>query len=536
MADRKESYHGDRMANARHPHALIAFLAIATHATALRGGFIWLDHAHIEDGLAVAPPQDWLTLFTHGFAGTGYYRPLMALSLSFEAALHQGAWLYHATTVLWHAAAAVLTAMAASALGGSRRTALAAGALFAVHPLSSLVAGAIAFRSEAMIAVALLALVVLHRKCHVAAGIALLLGALTKETALVLGPLFIVALELDAPRPRPPMPHRIRLWASEGAALAAAVSLRLAFAPRWRAAFAPLAPTEALGTRLGALAKSALRVALPFDVTVCDTFPVTPFASAMAALGVAVAAGLGYLAYKRRGPALLLLLALLPSLQLVPVMRWWSPHYLYVPFAFVAMLVAEQVMERSARVQRIAFGAAALLGAVSFGADLRFESDATLWADEVRADPTCREAHFYLAEVAREQRHFEDAGASYERAIAVTPGILSYVDRVPALQNLGVVRLEQGKFAEARAAFRTALADVTDDGQRRFLLHNLAAAELRAGNPEEAARLLEGEVARSDALAASIFIRARAVETLGRTEEARALMRRLQSLVPPPRR
>jgi Tfp pilus assembly protein PilF len=106
--------------------------------------------------------------------------------------------------------------------------------------------------------------------------------------------------------------------------------------------------------------------------------------------------------------------------------------------------------------------------------------------------------------------------------------MLSYVDRVPVLQNLGVVRMEQERFADARAAFRTALAIVSDDGERRQLLHNLATAELRAGNPEEAARLLEDEVARSDALAASIFVRARAVETLGRSDEARALMRRLQ--------
>jgi len=516
------------MANSRRPHALVALVAIATHATALRGGFIWLDHAHIEDGLGVAAPAGWLSLFTQGFAGTGYYRPLMALSLSVDAALGQGAWLYHATTVFWHAAAAVLTSMAASALGLSRRSALAAGILFAVHPLSSLVAGAIAFRSEAMIAVALLALVVLHRRCHVAAGLAVLLGALTKETALVLAPMFVVALELDASSPRPPLRDRIRLWATEGAALGVAVGLRLAYAPPWRAAWAPLSPSEALGTRLAALAKSAVRVFIPVDVTICDSFPVTPWASATVLLGVAVAACVAYLAYKRRGPALLLAVALLPSMQLAPIMRWWSPHYLYVPFAFAAMLIAERAMERSASVQRVAAGAVALLAAMSFVSDLRFEDDATLWTEEVRAEPSCREGHFYLGEVAREQHRPEAAAASYERALAVTPGMLSYVDRVPVLQNLGVVRMNQERFADARAAFRTALAIVSDDGERRQLLHNLATAELRAGNPEEAARLLEDEVARSDALAASIFVRARAVETLGRSDEARALMRRLQ--------
>ena len=114
-----------------------------------------------------------LSLFTSGFAGTGYYRPLMALSLSIDAAIVRRAWLFHATNVLWHAVAAVLTWMAASTLGLSRRAAVAAGILFAVHPLTSLVTGAIAFRSEAMIAAALLALIVLHRKRHPAAALAL---------------------------------------------------------------------------------------------------------------------------------------------------------------------------------------------------------------------------------------------------------------------------------------------------------------------------------------------------------------------------
>ena len=515
--------------------ALVTLVAMAAHATALRSGLIWLDHAHIEDGLALAPLRAWQTLFEQGFAGTGYYRPLVALSLSLDAALTHASWIFHASSVTWHAAAAALTSVAASSFGLSRRAALGAGVLFAVHPLSSLVAGTIAFRSEAMIATALLALVVLHRQRHPLAALALLCGALTKETALVLGPMFLVALELDAPSPRPPVSQRARLWLWEGAALGAAVGLRSRFAPHWRASFAPLAPSDAIGTRLAALGKSATRVLAPVDNTVCDTFPVTSFVSFASLIGIAVAAGLAYLAYKRRGPALLLLVAILPSLQLVPVMRWWSPHYVYIALAFTSMLIAEYVCTRSTAAQRVAAFGLAMLGALTLITDLRFESDTTLWEEEVSADRTCREGHFYLAEVARAFRRWDDAASSYERALETSSGVLSYVDRVPALQNLGAVRLEQGRFADARVAFRTAIDAVADEGHRRLLLHNLATTELRAGNAEEAARLLEDEVSRSDALEASIFIRARAIESLGRAEEARALFRRLQSRVAPRR-
>ena len=62
---------------------------------------------------------------------------------------------------------------------------------------------------------------------------------------------------------------------------------------------------------------------------------------------VFVIVALGAFAWKRRGIALLLALALLPAVQLVPVTRWWSPHYLYVPLAFAALLVAEEIERRA---------------------------------------------------------------------------------------------------------------------------------------------------------------------------------------------
>ena len=185
------------MWSGRRIYGLIALIAVVSHASALGAGFVWLDHAHLEEGLALARPGEWGDLFLRGFAGTGFYRPMMAASLSLDAAFGGSALLFHATTLAWHAAAAVLTVIAGEALGLSRRAAGLAGALFAVHPVTALVASAIAFRSEAMIAVALLSLVVFHQRGRVGgAALALFLGALTKETVLVLAPLFVLAIEL----------------------------------------------------------------------------------------------------------------------------------------------------------------------------------------------------------------------------------------------------------------------------------------------------------------------------------------------------
>ena len=177
--------------------------AVAAHVTALGAGFVWLDHAHVEAGYAIAPPARWLDLFTQGFAETGFYRPLMALSLSIDARIGGPSW-FHLTTLAWHAAASVMTAAAAIALGAERRAAHLAGLLFAVHPLSNLVASAIAFRSEAMVATFLLLVVWAHaRRRPLIAAAAVIGGCLTKEIAFGLVPAFVVALELGD-RPRAP--------------------------------------------------------------------------------------------------------------------------------------------------------------------------------------------------------------------------------------------------------------------------------------------------------------------------------------------
>ena len=509
---------------------LVVMIAVAAHASALWGGFIWLDHAHLEQGLALAPAGDWPSLFLHGFAGTGFYRPLMSTSLSLDAALGGAPWLYHATSLTFHAAAAVLTLLAGQTLGLTRRAATLAALLFAVHPATSLVANAIAFRSESMITVALLSLVVLHRRGNVlGAALALLLGALSKETALVLGPLFVVALEVFSGSGETARPRRnFRLLAAEGAALLVALSLRLEFAPTWRASFVPLSWTDALGTRLAALAKSNARLVLPFDSTVCDAFPVTSMKSPQALLGALLLGAMAYYAYRRRGPALLLFLAMLPALQLVPIMRWWSPHYLYLALALAAMLAAEALERWGAWALRSAYVAAFALAVVSLFDGLSYANDRTLWSREVSQAPACREAHFYLAEEARTTKRWPEAVLEYQRALAVNQRVLSYVDRLAALENLGAVQLSQGNLEQARVAFGAALELATDELEARHLVHNLATTELVAGNAERAAQLLEREVARTDAMPAAILLRARAQAKLGRVAEATALLQRLR--------
>src|SRR5262249_20234422 len=103
-----------------------------------------------------------------------------------------------------------------------------------------------------------------------------------------------------------------------------------------------------------------------------------------------------------------------------------------------------------------------------------------------------------------------------------------YVDRAAAEQNLGTVRLEQGRLDDARQSFERALTLDIDELTGRQLRCNLANMALRAQDPARAEQLLAEETARPDALSEGLFLRAKALHLLGREAESAALIARLR--------
>lgn len=483
----------------------VAVAAVAAHASVLRGGFLWLDHAHVEERLAIRPPAAFIELFREPFAGTGYYRPLTALTLSIDA-LAGTPLAFHLTNLLLHVLAAALLLLAAEALAVESRAATLGALLFAVHPVGSVVAGAIAFRSEALIACGLFGLLLAHARGRpLLAAAALLVAGLSKETGLALAPLLVAALELRRRAPR-----RLPLLLAEGAALGGALALRWAYAPRLPGHFPDFGASEALGTRLAALAKSVAFVLLPIDAHVCDAFPRTGAAAPLALAGAALVLGLVVLAWRGGVVGLLLALSALPSLQLVPTLRWWSPHYLYLPAAWLFLLIAARVGRRGASAGLVLVVAALVAGVGSWQLGHRYRSDETLWQPEVLREPACREGHFYLGESARARGDLAAAAAHYEAALRSREGVLAFVDLEATLTNLGLVLFRQGRFEEARGAFEAALGHSRHPLTRRKLNHDLAAVALATGEPERALALLEPEVARPDALPESLALYERA--------------------------
>jgi Flp pilus assembly protein TadD len=129
------------------PHALfvasVALLAAVASLNTLRNGFVWDDQELIVgndavksvDALAKSLTRDFFAHRSDDLA-YGYYRPLTTLSYAADYA----AWRlrpvgYHATNLLLHAACACLGTLLLLRLGLASGAALAAGVLFAVHPI-----------------------------------------------------------------------------------------------------------------------------------------------------------------------------------------------------------------------------------------------------------------------------------------------------------------------------------------------------------------------------------------------------------------
>ena len=120
--------------------AMLTFVALV-HAPALRAGFVWDDHVLAERDASFRPvPIGKLFVSRFWPEGTladprvAYYRPLVLLSLRFDAALGGEPAQYHATNILLHLIATGLLVATAVRLGARSSAAVLAGLVWGVAP------------------------------------------------------------------------------------------------------------------------------------------------------------------------------------------------------------------------------------------------------------------------------------------------------------------------------------------------------------------------------------------------------------------
>ena len=337
--------------------ALLVLLLVtfAAYGPLLDVAFSWDDEALIVDNQLTHDLANWRQFFTTDLWSTtkistlksGYYRPLMLLSLAFDRALFGlNSAQAHLHSLLWHLLAVGMLYGLTHRLV-ARTPALIAATLFALHPVQSEVLALVAARNDAMAAALVLGALwlLVDRETRPgrllgAAGLALL-GLLSKESAALA---IFMLLALDLARFRRPVG-----WARY-AALGSAVAIYL-----------PLRRLADLDAAIQPTASSA-RLVLDHAVEIVGVYarilvwpwPLTPARHlhylpplSDALLGIVLLGGLIAAAlWKGRDRALVLVglawavAAWLPSMAATLDKGLLGERYVYFPLAGLALALA----------------------------------------------------------------------------------------------------------------------------------------------------------------------------------------------------
>lgn len=184
---------------------VIATCAVVVHLGALLNGFALDDVPIIMLNPLVRSGEGLWRAFSQPYwpadLGGQMYRPLPITSYAADALLGT-MWWFHAVNLLWHAGAAIVVALLARRLS-NERAGLAAGLVFAVHPVHVEAVANVVGRAELMAALfgALFVYAVIARRHPAWSAAALALGLLCKENAAVAPGLAVWAWMVGIDRP-----------------------------------------------------------------------------------------------------------------------------------------------------------------------------------------------------------------------------------------------------------------------------------------------------------------------------------------------
>lgn len=455
----------------------VVVLAVATYANTLANGFVMDDHYNVVENGAIrrlaAVPQFFTNPLAHGARrdydrqiNQAYWRPLALTSYALDYSVWQLEPLgYHLTNVLLHAGVSLLVLLLLLHLGLAPPGAVAAGVLFALHPVHTEVVNLITYRTEllaaAFVLLALLVAVRWGQRADPWIPVLFACGLASKETAVTL-PLWLLLLDFSgAVRPssvpwspksidllgaRPP--GLVRRYLPLALVLLGYLLLRhLLLQSSAIDFFAELSAEQ----RLLSVAKIYYRYLqllvfpwplIPFyDWTVLA--PASGWADWQALLGLLMMllTLVGVVWLWRREPLASLGLAwwavgLVPTMHLVALPVGAAERFLYLPSLGICLLTGVAVQRCWQRVGGRAIlglalvAMAALLGLVTVQRNRHWRTDMSLQTRAALDYPGSFSAHYNLGKLYLEQGQLEQAVRSLTRANAILPNIPANVVRL----------------------------------------------------------------------------------------------------------
>jgi len=422
---------GDRTA-IRHGLFVLA-AALAVYANSLTAGFTYDDVWIVVENERVHGLGRLDEIVTSPYWTTrenaGLFRPVTLATFAIQHALH-GLWPvgYHLVNVLLHAAVSWLVWRLAQRLHASDGAALAAGLLFAVHPVHAEAVSGVVGRAELLAAGAVLGAVLSVARRAIgpagAAGAALLaaVGLFSKEGAIVLLPLAgLVVLGRGRPFPRGLPRAAVAVAAVTAAALAARLAVVGALGVPSGSISPVNNPAAAAGvperwlTALAVLSLEARLLLWPATLSFDYSFDQVPVARSLldprvlAGLVVLGALAAGAVLARRRAPLVTwgtawFLVALLPvSNLLAPIGTLFGERLLYLPsvgFVLLAAGLGARLLASRPRLAAAALGLVVVaLGARTVVRNEDWQTNESLFRAGVAAAPDSARTHLELGKL-----------------------------------------------------------------------------------------------------------------------------------------
>lgn len=405
------------------PFVILGAVALAW-ATALAGPFQFDDYNVI---VAFAPVHS-LSAWWDALPGL---RPLLKLSYALNWTVSPSPFGFHLANLLLHLLnGALLAAWARRALPLGARGAWLLAALWLLHPVQTEAVTYIAGRSVALSTTFLLAgLLALARggpRAPAWAALCTLLGLLARETAWIFPAVFALAGWWQGREGR-------ALWREVAPALAVVALAAIAFLvePHHRHLVDTSLSLRPGGAQLRAqvvghawLASELLRLAPTIDPDLRVPPAWTPVLALQAAGGVALLAGVAWLAWRRRSPLaaglLWYLLLLVPTNSLMPRLDLANDRHLYIALAgplWALLLVLHDLPGRA----WLAAAALVVLALATLVRNEDYRSEMALWARTAQQSPQKARVWNNLGVACREAAERDCARAAFARAMALDP-------------------------------------------------------------------------------------------------------------------
>lgn len=431
--------------NARRVVLVVAACAMVAYIGALFNGFALDDIPIIllnpltqsVDGVW----QAFLGPYWPPLTGGKMYRPLPVASYAVDMVVN-ATWWFHAVNLLWHAGASVAVAWLGRRLsGGSERVGLAAGVLFAVHPVHVEAVANVVGRAELMATLfaSLCVYATLTRRHAAWSAAAFAAGLLCKENAVVAPALVAWAWVLGFDRPpRRTVATYVGWWLGVAALYAAVRWQVLHPYARFEAVnptFVGQSPIAIRFTAVAAFADLARLLVFPatlrIEYTPQERTIVTSFLDGRFLLGAAILAFWGWLLWQawRRGRRVEALglgwiaLAYLPVANLLfPTGVLMADRTLYLPSAGLCLALGALLAAWDARTFYAALAVLGIAGAA------RTASRVPVWRDDrsvtlsiLRDSPRSYRGPSRAGSLLQTGRDPERAMRAYRRALELYP-------------------------------------------------------------------------------------------------------------------